>query len=47
MVQHEKVERVRDLLGFEGSFVVNNVGHIGGIVLLWKDRACASLISFS
>ncbi|XP_074374624.1 uncharacterized protein LOC141715036 [Apium graveolens] len=41
------VERVRSSLGFEGTIVVEAIGHSGGIALLWRNKDAVSLCSFS
>ena len=35
----DKVEQVRAVLDFEGCFVVDAVGHSGGLVMFWKIAA--------
>lgn len=47
MVKRDKVDSVRSLLGYEGLFVVDSIGHGGGLALLWKGKNMARLLSFS
>ena len=42
-----QVDRVRNKLQYEGSFVVDSVRGGGGLVLLWKEMSWVKLISFS
>ena len=41
------VDRVRNKLQYEGSFMVDSVRGGGGLVLLWKEMSWVKLISFS
>lgn len=43
----EKVDKVRDLVGFESSFSVDVLGRSGGIALLWRHENEVSITSFS
>lgn len=47
MTNKEKLERLRLNLQYEGMFSVDAVGHKGGLVLLWKHKEEAQLISYS
>ena len=41
------MERIKNLLKFEGSFVVDSVRGGGGLMLMWKEMSWVSLISYS
>lgn len=43
----EKVDKVRDLIGFESSFSVDVLGRSGGIAQLWHHENEVSITSFS
>lgn len=43
----EQVERVKDLLSFEGAITVESQGHSGGIALLWRNKNEVILNSLS
>lgn len=36
LVNKNKLELIKHLLGFHGMFVVDNLDHSGGLVLFWK-----------
>ena len=42
-----KVEAIRELLRYDGSNVVNNEGHSGGLLMLWQDQNWAHVLSSS
>ena len=44
LVNENKMETIRDMLGYEGCYVVNNVGHSGGLAILWKEKNTASVV---
>ena len=41
-----KMEGIREMLGYEESFMVANVGHSGGLTMLWKE-AWATVVGHS
>lgn len=43
----EKVDRVRHLIGFEGSFSVDVIGRSGGIALILRNKGEVSIHNFS
>lgn len=43
----ERVDKIKNLIGFEGSFVVDVVGRSGGLALFWKYDGEFRLSSFS
>lgn len=43
----EKVELIRNKIGFDNSFVVNSKGWRGGLALLWKSHMEVKLDSFT
>ncbi|XP_042942727.1 uncharacterized protein LOC122276878 [Carya illinoinensis] len=43
----ERVEMVRNRLGFVNSFVVNSLGRSGGLAMIWNENLNASLFSYS
>lgn len=47
MLLRDRLDAIKLKLGYEGVFAVSSVGHGGGIVLLWKDKNVASLLSYS
>lgn len=46
-MQKERVEHVRNILGFEGSFIVEVQGQIGGMTLLWRNMNEVTILSYS
>lgn len=42
-----RVERVKDILGFEGAVTVESQGHSGGLALIWRNKEEVNLRSFS
>ena len=38
LVDSTKVEIIREMLLYEGSYVINNEGHSGGLIMLWKEQ---------
>lgn len=40
-----KVDRVRDMLGFEGAIAVDSQGHSGGLAFLWRNKDEVTLLS--
>ncbi|XP_062088458.1 uncharacterized protein LOC133795019 [Humulus lupulus] len=46
LCKKDKVEWLRVILGFEGCFAVDCLGHSGGVAMLWRNREDASLISY-
>ncbi|XP_062089022.1 uncharacterized protein LOC133795584 [Humulus lupulus] len=42
----DKVDRIRNSLGFEGMIVVEAQGHSGGLAILWRHKEEAQLLSF-
>ncbi|KAL6537481.1 hypothetical protein OROMI_026015 [Orobanche minor] len=47
LAHKSRVEEIRVRLKFSGCFVVENVGHSGGICALWKDSSLCSLTVYS
>ncbi|XP_074352892.1 uncharacterized protein LOC141692048 [Apium graveolens] len=47
LCKHDRVDKVRNLLGFEGAFTVEPVGRSGGISLLWRNKQEITIKSFS
>lgn len=43
----EKVEQVRTQIGFDGCFVVEALGHSGGLIMLWQYVNDVSVLNFS
>lgn len=41
------MDRVKNLVGFEGSFAVDVIGRSGGLALLWRNEGEVSKNSFS
>lgn len=41
------VEKVRNLLRFEGAFSVDSQGHGGGIAMLWRKESEVKVLSYS
>ncbi|XP_042939332.1 uncharacterized protein LOC122274351 [Carya illinoinensis] len=41
------MEKIRNKLGFDQSFVVDSIGKSGGLALLWKNEVKAQLTSYS
>lgn len=44
LCKKEKVEQVKAVLGFEGSFIVEARGHSGGLAMLWKKQEAGKLL---
>lgn len=42
-----KMEKVRNKLGMEQSFVVDSMGKSGGLAMFWKTEVNAQLLSYS
>lgn len=47
MVNKNRMESIRTKLGFKGCFVVDNVGHSGGLALLWGEGVEVDITGFS
>ncbi|XP_060965604.1 uncharacterized protein LOC133034522 [Cannabis sativa] len=45
--KNDKINYVKRLLGFEGSYVVEARGHSGGLAMLWKKEEEGQLLGFS
>ena len=43
----DKIERIKNQLGYEGSHVVECEGHSGGLALLWKCMNYVKILGFS
>ena len=41
LINKAKIEPIRDMLGYEGCFVVDNLGHNRGLAMLWKEKPIA------
>ncbi|KAK1400433.1 hypothetical protein POM88_000038 [Heracleum sosnowskyi] len=41
-----RVERVKEIVGFEGAFPVDTQGHNGGIALLWRNSKEVTVLSY-
>ena len=46
-INEAKIEPIRDMLGYEGCFVVNNLRHSGGLAMLWKEKQLAVVTGHS
>lgn len=46
MVTESEIEAVKRALGFHGHFVVDPVGHGGGLALLWRHKHVVQLLGF-
>ena len=44
LVDSTKVEIIREMLLYEGSYVINNEGHSGGLIMLWKEQRSGKVI---
>ena len=47
LVHEMKIEELRIKLGFSGKFVVNSIGHSGGLAMLWDSSLSCSISGFS
>ena len=47
LVHEMKIEELRIMLGFSGKFAVNNIGHSGGLAMLWDSSLSCSISGFS
>ena len=47
LINKAKIEPIRDMLGYEGCFVVDNLGHSGGLAMLWKEKQLAVVTGHS
>lgn len=47
LCRKERVEQVKVELGFGGSFVVESIGHSGGLAMLWRNQDDGTLLSYS
>ncbi|XP_074342593.1 uncharacterized protein LOC141680200 [Apium graveolens] len=43
----KRVEKVKDVIGFEGAFTVETHGHSGGLALLWRNKKDVSVMSYN
>lgn len=46
-IARSRVERIKEQLGFQSLFYVNNVNNGGGLALLWKETVEVNLLSYS
>ena len=44
LLAEEKMDLIRQRLGYEGSFVVGTLGRSGGIAMFWKKKHRAQVI---
>lgn len=42
-----RVEIVKQMIGFEGVFTVEAQGHIGGLILFWRNKDDITLRSYN
>lgn len=47
LCKNELVEKVREMLKFEGAFSVNAISKSGGIALLWRKQDDVQVLSYS
>jgi len=47
LVHANRIEEIRNKLGFDPSFVVNKIGRSGGLEVLWKHPFDCNLITYS
>ena len=47
LLAEEKMDHIRQRLGYEGSFVVGSLGHSGGLSMFWKEKIWAQVIGSS
>ena len=47
LVHEMKIEELRIKLGFYGKFTVNNIGHNGGLAMLWDSSLSYLIFGFS
>ena len=47
LIDGNKLESIQSTLGYEGSFVVANEGHSGGLVMLLRDKQIAKVMGSS
>ncbi|KAK1361570.1 hypothetical protein POM88_046044 [Heracleum sosnowskyi] len=42
----KRVEKVKEIIGFEGAFTVETQGHSGGLAFLWMNKKEATILSY-
>ena len=47
LVHEMKIEELRIQLGFSSKFAINNIGHSGGLAMLWDSSLSCSISGFS
>lgn len=47
LINKTKLEPIKFHLGFHGMFVVDNMGHSGGLALLWKEGTEVNVTNYS
>lgn len=47
MSRNKRLEVVKAQLGFKGLFVVDCLGHNGGLALLWREGFDVNIVGFS
>ena len=41
------MDKIKTTLGYDGCFVVDAIGHSGGLAMLWKSLDTDKLLSYS
>ena len=47
LVDKGKVEVIKEMIKYEGCYVVDNVGHSGGLAMLWEEQQWATVLGSS
>ena len=47
LVDKGKVEVIKEVIRYEGCYVVDNVGHSGGLAMLWEEQQWATVLGSS
>ena len=47
LVDKGKVEVIKEMIIYEGYYVVDNVGHSGGLAILWEEQQWATVLGSS
>ncbi|KAK1393016.1 hypothetical protein POM88_012072 [Heracleum sosnowskyi] len=47
LCKKDRVEKVKNNIGFEGAFIVDTIGRSGGLALLWRNKQEVMVLSYS